>query len=90
MSDELKDIRGDLSDMKVDIGTLGTKLDLHTEQLTKIVTKHEDILHHNPHGLVLTVDRLQQTQKKRTWIMRIIGGTLATIFAKSLWDFLMY
>lgn len=85
---ELSKVYDEINETKVEVGKLSTKVDLHTETLTKIVEKHDDILHHNPHGLVLTVDRLEQTQKKRTWIMRIIGGSLATILVKFLWDFL--
>jgi len=89
MSD-LSKIYDELTETKVEIGKLGTQVEMHTAQVTKILTKHDEILTNNPHGLVLTVDRLEQTQKKRTWMMRIIGGTFATIIVKFVWDFMMY
>ena len=77
---ELKEIRDKMVEVQVDIGVLSTKVDMHTEQVTHMLQKHEDVLHHNPHGLVLTVDRLAQTQKKRNkWIWLIFSSIFALL-----------
>ncbi len=87
---ELQEVRDELGEVKTGLAVLSTDVKNHTEVMGKIVQKHEDILHGNPHGLVVQVDRLNQNQQRRKWVIRVIGGSLVAILIKFLTDLFLH
>lgn len=85
---ELKEIRDELGEVKTGLAVLSTNVENHTEVMGKIVQGHDDILLGNPHGLVVQVDRLNQNQQRRKWVIRVISAASIGFFIKIVADFM--
>ncbi len=82
MSDGIEAVQSSINDMNKTLVQIQTTLDI---QVVPLVKKHEKQIGGNGgKGLEIDVDRLKQSEGKRSWLLRTMLGCVVVLLVKAL------